>query len=159
MARGVALDRFSGPRVLSRRRNSMKGAAWMTLAGLAAVSVAGCDRAADEVGAGVDRAAAVAMTKNPFTEVEPPRDGDKLLRGEIVEILRAGTYTYASVACDDGTTRWVVTMRRGLSVGHRVDVTNMGVRRDFHSKRLDRTFDELVFGVVRPVIDEETKGT
>jgi len=137
----------------------MKRATRTAVAGLALALVAGCERAAEEVGTGVDAAAAVAMTKNPFTEVEPPRDGDKHLRGRIIELLRAGTYTYASVACDDGSSRWVVTMKRGLAVGHRVDVTNMGVQRDFHSKRLDRTFDELVFGVVRPVANKETEGT
>ncbi|MBL9027181.1 MAG: hypothetical protein JNL21_33610 [Myxococcales bacterium] len=113
---------------------------------LVALALAGCaDGELD-----VDAAAAGAMAKNPFAEVEPPRPDQAELVGTVVERLPAGSYTYLALSGDDGRPRWVVTMKRGFSVGDRVHVKNMGTRRDFHSKRLGRAFDELVFGVVRP---------
>lgn len=109
-------------------------------------------------GDALEAAAAVVATKNPFAEVDPPRKGDEKLTGRIVEILRAGSYTYASVQPDEGEARWVVTMRRGLSTGQEVDVKNMGTQRAFRSKRLGRTFDELIFGIVRPVTPNQSEG-
>jgi hypothetical protein len=103
----------------------------------------------------IDAAAAGAMAKNPFAEVEPPRPDQAELAGAVVERLAAGSYTYLAVSVDDGAPRWVVTMKPGFAVGDRVHVKNMGTRRDFHSKRLGRTFDELVFGVVRPAKPEQ----
>jgi hypothetical protein len=113
-----------------------------------------------EAGGGdaIEAAAAVVASKNPFAEVDPPREGDEKLHGRIVEILRAGSYTYAAVQPDEGEARWVVTMRRGLSAGQEVDVKNMGTQRAFRSKRLGRTFDELIFGIVRPVTANESEG-
>ena len=115
-------------------------------AGLLALALAGC--AGGEVD--VDAAAAGVMAKNPFAEVDPPRPGEAELVGEVRERLAAGSYTYLAVSDASGAARWVVTMKRGFSVGDRVQVKNLGTRRDFHSKRLGRRFDEVVFGVVRP---------
>ena len=109
-------------------------------------------------GDAIEAAAAVVASKNPFADVEPPREGDEKLHGRIVEILRAGSYTYAAVQPDEGEARWVVTMRRGLSAGDDVEVKNMGTQRAFRSKRLGRTFDELIFGIVRPVMANKSEG-
>lgn len=128
------------------------GLSWLALAALG-----GCTEA--PVGDAADHAASLALAKNPFSEVEPARAGEEQLRGEVLEVLRAGSYTYLSIACDDESTRWVVTMKRRFSAGARVEVKNMGTRRDFHSKRLGRTFEELVFGVVRPVSVSSKEGT
>jgi len=38
---------------------------------------------------------------------------------------------------------------RGIELDADINVKNMGTQRGFHSKRLDYSFDELVFGVVR----------
>lgn len=106
----------------------------------------------------VDAAAAMVASKNPFADVEPPREGDERLRGTIIEILPAGSYTYAAVQPEHGDARWVVTMRRGFARGDDVEVKNMGVQREFYSKRLRRTFDELIFGVVRSAPATRTEG-
>ena len=74
-------------------------------------------------------------------ELDPP-DGN--FSGVVAERLGAGGYTYLRV----GDT-WVVTLGPGQTVGTPVDVISMGVRNDFRSKRLDRSFDHLVFGIVR----------
>ncbi|NUO53988.1 MAG: hypothetical protein HOV80_34515 [Polyangiaceae bacterium] len=106
----------------------------------------------------IEAAAAVVASKNPFADVEPPRAGDEKLHGRIVEVLRAGSYTYAAVQPVEGEARWVVTMRGGLSAGQEVDVKNMGTQRAFRSRRLGRTFDELIFGIVRPVTANHSEG-
>ncbi len=78
--------------------------------------------------------------------VDPP-DGD--FAGEIRERVDAGSYTYMLVTTDAGAREWVVTLGAGAPVGTRVDIVNMGVRSDFRSRRLARTFDRLVFAIVR----------
>ena len=78
--------------------------------------------------------------------VDPP-DGN--FAGEIRERVGAGSYTYLLVSTADGGREWVVTLGGGVPVGSRVDVINMGVRHDFRSRRLARTFDRLVFAIVR----------
>ena len=87
--------------------------------------------------------------KNPFANVDKPLPGDARFSGHVAEVLRAGSYTYARVVLSEGRSRWVVTMARGIERGMDVVVTNMGTQRSFQSKRLGRSFDELVFGVVR----------
>src|SRR5690349_18415039 len=64
--------------------------------------------------------------------------------GTVREVLAAGSYTYARI--DD---RWVVTLKKPLRVGERVHVTGFGQKDSFHSARLSRTFDHLVFAVVK----------
>ncbi len=124
---------------------------------LCASALAGCGRGSAPLD--LDEAAVVVVTKNPFAEVQAPRDDDRLFAGEVRQALRAGTYTYLEVRDRDGQSRWVVTMKRGFRVGSRVEVKNMGTRSDFYSPRLGRTFDELVFGVVRQAPESRTEGT
>jgi len=78
--------------------------------------------------------------------IDPP-DGD--FAGVIRERLDAGSYTYLLVTTADGRERWVVTLGEGAPVGSNVDIVNMGLRHDFRSRRLARTFDRLVFAIVR----------
>jgi hypothetical protein len=129
------------------------------VAALVMLAPTGCtESGAGRGGDAIEAAAAVVASKNPFADVDPPREGDEKLHGRIVEVLRAGSYTYASIQPDEGDARWVVTMRRGLSAGQEVDVKNMGTQRAFRSKRLGRTFDELIFGIVRPVTANHSEG-
>lgn len=80
----------------------------------------------------------------------PAVDADRSeLSGTVAERLSAGSYTYLSVKTADGP-HWVVTLGEGEAVGTAVTVHSFGIRRAFRSRRLDRTFDELRFGIVRP---------
>jgi hypothetical protein len=72
------------------------------------------------------------------------------LAGQIAERLDAGSYTYVLVDEGAGDRTWVVTLGDAEPVGARVRVTRFGARQDFRSARLGRTFDHLVFGIVRP---------
>jgi hypothetical protein len=103
----------------------------------------------------VEEAAAAAVSKNPFAEIERPRAGDERFTGKVVELRAAGPYTYASIDVGQPGTesrlRWVVMLRAGaIARGDRVVVKSFGTQREFRSRRLGMTFDELVFGVVRP---------
>lgn len=93
--------------------------------------------------------------KNPFADIAKPTPGDERFSGRVSEVMRAGSYSYLYVTLENGSARWVVTMSRGIELDADVIVKNMGTQRDFHSKRLDYSFDELVFGVVRLQSSEE----
>jgi hypothetical protein len=83
----------------------------------------------------------------PLAEMTPPATGEDRFDGVVEERLEAGSYAYLGVRTGDRL-RWVATMGEGRPIGARVSVRSMGTRTDFHSRRLDRTFSELVFGVV-----------
>lgn len=86
---------------------------------------------------------------SPLLGLPPPPRGAERFSGRVVERKPAGSYGYLLVVDAAGVERWVVTLGHGQEPGALVDVKSFGVRRGFHSKRLGRTFDELVFGIVR----------
>lgn len=77
----------------------------------------------------------------PSVEGEP-----ETFSGRVREVLPAGRYTYLRVHVADGDERWVVVT--GDPPRDRVSVQSFGQRRDFVSRRLDRTFDELYFASI-----------
>ena len=83
----------------------------------------------------------------PLADVTPPAAGQERFEGVVEERLEAGSYAYLAVR-DGDAVRWVATMGEGRPPGTRIVVKSMGTRTDFFSRRLDRTFSELVFGVV-----------
>ncbi len=87
---------------------------------------------------------AVSALRGP-PSTDPPAPGDERFRGRVLERLPAGPYTYLRVATDTGP-RWVVTM--GAAPDGAIEVRNMGTQKNFHARRLDRDFAELVFGIV-----------
>ena len=63
--------------------------------------------------------------------------------------MPAGPYSYLAIEREDGGEQWVTTLKRTTpAIGAHVRVKSFGSRRDFHSKRLDKTFDMLSFGIV-----------
>lgn len=67
--------------------------------------------------------------------------------GVVEQTLEAGPYSYLAVRSRDEL-RWVVIMGEPRALGTSVAIRDMGVRQNFYSRRLDRTFDELAFGVI-----------
>lgn len=68
------------------------------------------------------------------------------IRGRIEQVERAGPYTYVRLDPAAGGS-WVVVMGTLPSaVGDDAAFVIHGTRTDFYSKRLDRQFDELLFG-------------
>jgi hypothetical protein len=132
--------------------------AWVAALALAGVSVA-CDAAARAEATVPSEPVAVVQAPavrseslaGPPTELVPPAPGQEQLVGVVAQHLPAGGYTYLQLELEHGDPRWVVTMRRDVGTGDRVRVDNLGSRHDFYSRRLDRRFAELVFGVVEIV--------
>lgn len=107
---------------------------------------------AEAAGGSVQSSAAEANgSANPLGGLVPPAPGQEQLVGVVAEHLPAGGYTYLWIEPEQGEPRWVVTMRRDVGAGDRVRVDSLGSRHDFYSRRLDRRFAELVFGVVEVV--------
>lgn len=92
-----------------------------------------------------------SVPASPLGGLVPPAPGEESLVGVVAEHLPAGGYTYLWIEPEHGDSRWVVTMRRDVGAGDRVRVDSLGSRHDFYSRRLDRRFAELVFGVVEIV--------
>lgn len=95
---------------------------------------------------------------SPLADISPAAAEDREFTGIVRERLPAGTYVYLGVESDRGL-RWVATTGSTAAIGAHVHVQSMGTRRDFHSRRLDRSFDELVFGVVVPAALPERTNT
>jgi len=71
--------------------------------------------------------------------------------GVVTEVLEAGPYRYIQCQLTDTSRHWVATLSGQAQVGDRVKVSRIGQRQQFHSSRLQRTFQELWFGLVKPL--------
>lgn len=87
----------------------------------------------------------------PPTDLSPPAPGEQRWVGRVIEHLPAGGYHYLRVEPEHGSARWVVTMGGEFAEGSRIEVASLGTRHAFYSRRLDRRFDELLFGMVEVV--------
>ena len=65
-------------------------------------------------------------------------------KGKALEVLDAGDYTYIRVA-DEGQEGWIAVSHTAVKAGDLVRYSKGNLMRDFHSKALDRTFEEVVF--------------
>ena len=91
---------------------------------------------------------APVRAQNPLhTLLRDPQES-ALLRGRVEERLAAGGYTYLALRARDGALLWTVTLGGGAPIGAEVRMRSLGRQRAFHSRRLDRTFPELIFGIV-----------
>ena len=66
------------------------------------------------------------------------------IAGKVVETVDAGGYTYAAVEKDDQRI-WVATSPSKVAVGDQVVFQAGEVKRNYQSKKLNRTFPLLVF--------------
>jgi hypothetical protein len=85
---------------------------------------------------------------NPLATIVRDATDAQPREGRVEALLDAGSYTYLELRGESSTPFWVVTMGRAPPAGSRVRVRSFGHRRDFYSARLQRTFPELVFGIV-----------
>ncbi len=121
--------------------------------GLFAAIVVGCADAPPEV-AIEEPPPEPARVGSPLSgTLQAPRSASFV--GIVETRLAAGSYTYHAVR-DDAALRWVATTGRGVPAGSVVAVKSWGVRTDFYSRRLERSFPELEFGSVEPVAREGT---
>lgn len=85
---------------------------------------------------------------NPLTNIVRDATDAQPREARVESQLDAGSYTYVELRGDDSAHYWAVTLGRAPPPGSRVRVRSFGHRRDFYSARLQRTFPELVFGIV-----------
>jgi hypothetical protein len=112
------------------------------IAGLGLTSIAGS--AWNPSARSASRAAAV----NPLTTLERSASDWTPIVGRVEQRIPAGRYAYLAVRTTRGALVWTVTLGRGHELGAQVKVRSMGRGKNFHSRRLQRTFPELVFGIV-----------
>ncbi len=86
---------------------------------------------------GPARTAAAAPT--PVTLAPAPNSG------QILQLMQAAGYTYAEVKTGAGQTVWMAGGPLQLKVGDRVQWGDFAVMRNFSSKALGRTFEEILF--------------
>ena len=91
----------------------------------------------------------IARGASPLDKLTAPSLAEQTFEGNVRECLPAGPYSYLAIEREDGGEQWVTTLKRTTpAIGAHVRVKSFGSRRDFHSKRLDKTFDMLSFGIV-----------
>jgi len=71
------------------------------------------------------------------------------LRGVVQEIRSAGHYTYVRVGAAGTPGDWAVVMGAlDTTPGESITLNVQGSQSDFHSRRLDRDFEQLLFATV-----------
>ena len=65
--------------------------------------------------------------------------------GKILETMDSGGYTYIKLQTPDGE-KWAAVRQTVVKVGDEATIASAMVMKGFHSKTLDRTFDEILFG-------------
>lgn len=106
------------------------------------------------LGAGISRWAEPAA--HPFAQHALDRTLWSALTGTVQERIPAGPYTYLRVRSAEHDV-WVVGLTAGSPRSDAVRVTVVGRADAFRSRRLQRTFDELLFGIVRPAESAQLK--
>lgn len=99
----------------------------------------------------LDTTAGKRATAQPVTESVsrsseksgPQPLGDPL-RGKVTETMDAGGYTYVLLASEDRAV-WAAAKQFPVAVGNEVELAGLMPMRDFHSRALDRTFEEIQF--------------
>jgi len=66
------------------------------------------------------------------------------LQGTVTETMNSGGYTYVCVK-KDGQQQWAAVPSTQVKVGDSVDIAPGAVMKNFSSKTLGRTFEEIVF--------------
>jgi hypothetical protein len=88
-----------------------------------------------------------AVASNPLGLLSRSAADRARITGRVEERLPAGSYTYLAVRTGEALV-WAVTVGDAPPPGAQVEVRSMGRRTNFHSRRLARTFPDLVFGIV-----------
>jgi hypothetical protein len=72
--------------------------------------------------------------------------------GHVAEVITVSGYIYVRVVVDGARddARWVASLKKHVVVGDHLDVRAFGTAPQFTSRQLDRTFDTLWFGVIKP---------
>lgn len=78
----------------------------------------------------------------PPQAVQPQPEG--MIAGKVLETFASGGYTYLKVD-SNGKEIWAAIPQTEVKAGEEVKLAGGQIMKDFHSKTLDRTFDEIAF--------------
>ncbi len=96
---------------------------------------------------------------------EPPAQpaaADSVAKGTVLEVLNVEDYAYLRLKTDKGET-WAAVAKAPVAKGAKVEIENVSVMTNFHSKQLNRTFPSILFGSLagapgaQPSADEMAK--
>jgi len=79
------------------------------------------------------------------TQPAPTQTVSSTVKGEVLETMNAGGYTYLRLKTRDGET-WAAVNRASVGKGAEVTIENVMVMHDFESKTLKKTFPKILFG-------------
>jgi hypothetical protein len=68
--------------------------------------------------------------------------------GQVMEIIQVDRYTYLRLTQEGGEEVWAAVPSAEIEEGQRVAIANPQLMRQFKSNTLDRTFDEIYFGLL-----------
>jgi hypothetical protein len=103
---------------------------------LFATAVFGCDRSPKPANIPLDQISA------------SPADGDALT-GQVLEHIAASPYSYVRIRTSRGDV-WAAVNEARIEKGSQVTVSSPMLMKNFESKSLNRTFDEIYFGSLAP---------
>jgi len=86
---------------------------------------------------------ASAPAQAPASSAPPAPQGNQT-QGKVVQAMQAGMYTYIE-ADVGGKTVWLAASKVDVNVGDTVRWGDAAMMKDFPSKTLNRTFDEILF--------------
>jgi hypothetical protein len=69
------------------------------------------------------------------------------IKGKVLEVLDAGSFVYLRLQTKDGET-WAVVATAPVEKGTEVTIDNVTAMTNFESKKLNRRFDQIVFGSI-----------
>lgn len=80
----------------------------------------------------------------PSATAPPPQAPAPSIAGTVLETMDAGVYTYVLLKTPRGDV-WGAAPKTAVAVGDTVELYAAVPMRDFHSKTLDRTFEDILF--------------
>ena len=88
----------------------------------------------------------LALNLNAFAPKDPNKaDNRPYYQGQVVEVHHGGAYTYMLVKENNDKDFWVVVENSDVNKGDFVRFKNELIAKNFSSKDLNRTFDEIMF--------------
>jgi hypothetical protein len=93
---------------------------------------------------GVPATTAPAATEQASAEATGAAISNTPYFGKVLETINSGGYTYAKVD-ESGNIYWIAGPQANLTVGSSVSFIEQMVMKDFTSKSLNKTFDQIVF--------------
>jgi len=123
----------------------------LLLVATALLLVAGCSGGSDNQAGQAQTPPPPATTgQEPAAMAATESATDGAIHGEVLETMDSGGYTYVHVKTADGDV-WAAGPETPVAVGDAIVMARGMVMKDFTSKTLDRTFDEILFvGSIEP---------